>query len=156
MPRRQRERSTTIMSVNLTPAIDITFNLLIFFLVATTFKAAEGVLSSRVPSEQGLLEAVPLPISPVRIRLRQMGDGPEDYTLSIDHWRRSPESFRELTRILEALLDKPGFDEATPIVIMPDEDVCWDHVVGCFNAIRRVNWGVPNRPSFKNITFSGK
>jgi len=154
MPRRRRERSSSVMTVNLTPAIDITFNLLIFFLVATTFKAAEGILPSNVPTEQGVLAAVPLPVSPIKIRLRQVGAGPTDYTITVDHWRRSPETFGDLTVLLEQLADRPGFDRDTPIIIMPDIDVQWDHVVNCFNAIRRANMQKGPDHTYRNISFA--
>ena len=153
-PRKKRGRLTSVMTVNLTPAIDITFNLLIFFLVATTFKAAEGILPSEVPTEQGVLEATPLPVSPIRIRLTQIADGPSDYEIRIDNLRRSPNTFVELTAVLEGLIEKPGFDRDTPVILIPGSDVEWDHVVNCFNAVRRVNLGKGSELTFKNISFA--
>ncbi len=153
-PRKKRRGGSSVMTVNLTPAIDITFNLLIFFLVATTFKAAEGILPSEVPTDQGLLEATPLPISPITIRLRQIGDGPGDYKIAIDNWRRQPDTFLDLTRVLEGLLEKPGFDRETPVIILPHSGVQWDHVVNCFNAIRRVNLAKGPDHTFRNIGFA--
>lgn len=152
--RRKKKRRSAVMTVNLTPAIDITFNLLIFFLVATTFKAAEGILPSKVPIEQGVLQATPLPISPIKIRIEQIGDGPSDYRLTIDNWRRQPGTFLELTQVLEGLLGRPGFDNETPVVLIPQGDVQWDHVVNCFNAVRRVNLGKGREHLIQNITFA--
>ena len=152
--RRKKKQRSAVMTVNLTPAIDITFNLLIFFLVATTFKAAEGILPSKVPVEQGVLEATPLPISPIKIHIGQIGDGPSDYRLAIDNWRRQPDTFLELTQVLEGLLDRPGFDSETPVVLIPQGDVQWDHVVNCFNAVRRVNSGKGPEHLIRNITFA--
>ncbi len=153
-PRKKRQRNASVMSVNLTPAIDITFNLLIFFLVATTFKTAEGILPSEVPTDQGILDATPLPISPIKIRIHQIGEGPSDYRIAIDNWRRQPATFLDLTPLLEGLLDKPGFDQDTPVVVFPEGDVRWDHVVNCFNAIRRVNVGAGTDRFFRNIVFA--
>lgn len=152
--RRKKKRRSAVMTVNLTPAIDITFNLLIFFLVTTTFKAAEGILPSKVPVEQGVLQATPLPISPIKIHIGQIGDGPSDYRLTIDNWRRQPDTFLELTQVLEGLLDRPGFDNETPVVLIPQGDVQWDHVVNCFNAVRRVNLGKGPAYLIQNITFA--
>lgn len=159
-PRKKRARGDALMNVNLTPAIDITFNLLIFFVVATTFKAAEGVLRSETPAEQGVLEATPLPISPIRVRVRQTGPGYNDYRLKIDNRTVAPQSFLELTLMLEELQQMSGFDQETPVIIFAKDDTQWDLVVRCFNAIRRAN----NRPlpagqlstgePFKNITFA--
>lgn len=153
-PRKVRARGDSIMSVNLTPAIDITFNLLIFFVVATTFKATEGILHSTVPTEAGVLDTTPLPISPIKVRVRQLGDGPSDYSISIDNWRQAPAGFVDLTIVLEELQGRPGFDHDTPVIIFAADDVKWDHVVNCFNAIRRVNLRREGQRTFENISFA--
>ncbi len=155
-PRKRRRRRSSVMTVNLTPAIDITFNLLIFFLVATTFKAAEGILPTELPREQGVLEATPLPISPIKIRIGQVGDGPGDYTIRLENWRRQPITFVDLTAQLEAIIEKPGFDQDTPVILLPDRNVQWDHVVNCFNAVRRVNLHKGPDQTLKNISFIGR
>lgn len=145
------QRGST-MVVNLTPAIDITFLLLIFFIVSTRFASPEGILPSAVPSEQGVLEASPLPISPIRIRIAAVGN---NYTLSIDNWRNQPATFDELSGVLVALQRTPGFDETTPIIIFADDAVEWDHVANCFNAIHRV--GTDEDPAikpFEHISFA--
>jgi biopolymer transport protein ExbD len=137
-------------NVNLTPAIDVTFLLLIFFVVATRFAAPEGVLSTRMPQEQGVLETTPLPISPIRIRLTQISDG---YAVAVDNWRSQPGSFSELTTLLEDIQRRPGFDAETPVIIFAGDDVEWDHVTNCFNAVRRAHHaGVAGEP-FRHITF---
>ncbi|MCH8052958.1 MAG: hypothetical protein IH895_02770, partial [Planctomycetes bacterium] len=74
--------------------------------------------------------------------------------IAIDNWRRQPAAFLDLTPLLEGLLDKPGFDQDTPVVIFPEGDVRWDHVVNCFNAIRRVNIGTGPDRFFRNIVFA--
>ncbi|MCG3138413.1 MAG: hypothetical protein HJJLKODD_02277 [Phycisphaerae bacterium] len=153
-PRKKRAKEEASMSVNLTPAIDITFNLLIFFVVGTTFAKVEGLLPSALPSVEGVVQATPLPVSPIKIRLKQVGDGPGDYQLRIDQWRQPPESFEELTVILEDFLNKPGFNRDTPVIIYAEKKVRWNHVVNCFNAIRRVRWSLPGEEGFKNISFA--
>ncbi len=139
------------MVVNLTPAIDITFLLLIFFIVSTRFASPEGILPSAVPSEQGVLEAAPLPVSPIRIRIAAVGDS---YTLSIDNWRNQPATFDELAGVLAAVQRTPGFDELTPIVIFADDIVDWDHVANCFNAVRRVGINEADIKPFERISFA--
>lgn len=154
-PRKMRKRGGSgVIGINLVPAIDVTFNLLIFFVVATTFQAQEGMLPSVLPTEQGVLVSTPLPLSPIRVRIRQNGEDPTDYLITIDNWRRSPDSFPDLTRILEELSTKPGFDGDTPVVIFPQNDVQWDHVVNAFNAIRRANLDKGPQHTFKNISFA--
>jgi biopolymer transport protein ExbD len=116
--------------------IDLTFLLLIFFLVTTTFERAEGVLASELP-EVGAVPAVPLPISPIVIRLAQPGPGHEDFTIGIDRFENVPDSFDALPDYLRLIHRQPGFDKQTPVVIVAERNVRWDHVVSCWNAALR-------------------
>lgn len=137
-PRRRRRQSAqrTSIGINLAPMIDVTFLLLIFFLVTTTFERAEGLLTSNLPDVAGT-QAVPLPISPLVVRLAPTGPRHEDYTISIDSFENVPQRFRALPEFLRRIQDQPGFDKQTPVVIVADQDVRWDHLVGCWNAALR-------------------
>lgn len=137
--RRWRARFTArgvSIGVNLAPMIDVTFLLLIFFLVTTTFERAEGVLASDLP-EMGAVPAVPLPVSPIVIRLVQTGPGHDDFTITIDRFQEVPKDFDTLPDYLREIQQQPGFDVQTPVVIVSEHDVRWDHVVGCWNAALR-------------------
>ena len=59
--RRGRGGRETPIAVNLAPMIDVTFLLLIFFLVTTTFERAEGILTSDLPRSRGI-PTVALPV----------------------------------------------------------------------------------------------
>lgn len=124
------------IAVNLAPMIDVTFLLLIFFLVTTTFERAEGILASDLP-EAGQVQAVPLPISPIVIRLTQQGPGHDDYAIRIDRFENVPQDLEELPVFLRQIQQQPGFDKQTPVVIVAGNEVRWDHVVGCWNAALR-------------------
>lgn len=124
--------------------IDVTFLLLIFFLVTTTFGRAEGLLASKLPQDRGR-PVVALPISPIVVRLAQTGPGPRDCAISIDRFTREPANFGELVAVLREIRQAPGFDDQTPVVILPAQDVLWDHVVNCWNAALRAQC--------KNIAF---
>ena len=134
--RRGRERQGSPITLNLAPMIDVTFLLLIFFLVTTTFGRPEGILASDLPRDQGAV-SVSLPLSPIVIRVRQEGPGAEDYLIHIDHFNLLPRDFTELADVLRAIQQEPGFDEQTPVVIVPDGAVAWDHVVNAWNAALR-------------------
>jgi biopolymer transport protein ExbD len=55
---------------DLTPIIDIVFNLLIFFLCATRLRADEGVIRAHLPKTMGLTSATSTePLNDVRVRL---------------------------------------------------------------------------------------
>lgn len=143
--KRLHARGRTLpFSMNIAPMIDVTFLLLIFFLVTTTFEKAEGLLASQLPQDRGR-PAVALPVSPIVIQLDQIGPGEEDYQISLRNVQRIPVSFEELADILRMILDRPGFDTETPVVIQAGERVRWDHVVNAWNAAVRCE--------FANIAF---
>ncbi|MCB9850785.1 MAG: biopolymer transporter ExbD [Phycisphaerales bacterium] len=129
-------RSKSPLTLNLAPMIDVTFLLLIFFSVTTTFKRAEGYFAAKLPKDAGQT-TVALPISPVIVRVQQFGKGPGDYRLKLDNFLNTPATFDELTDFLLNVQKNPGFDEKTPVVIAAEPDVAWDHVVSCWNAAVR-------------------
>ena len=133
--RRRRESGATI-TLDFAPMIDVTFLLLIFFLVTTTFERAEGILDSQMPKDSGA-PAVALPLSPIVVRLSQLGETHDDFAISLDRFPQRPTTFSELTETIRAIHELPGFDRETPTVIVADNDVRWDHVVGCWNAALR-------------------
>ncbi|MCK4660077.1 MAG: biopolymer transporter ExbD [Phycisphaerae bacterium] len=136
----RRQRSSAL-SVNLTPMIDVTFLLLIFFLVTTTFEKPEGLFAANLPRDSGL-SSLALPISPIVVRLTAEGDG---CRICIDNFTRVPASFGDLADFLKNVQGNPGFDDQTPVVIIAEDTLAWDHVVGCWNAAVRA--------SCKNIAF---
>jgi biopolymer transport protein ExbD len=48
------------VKIDLTPMIDVTFLLMVFFLLGTRFKAPEGKLDAHMPNDRGVSEAIPL------------------------------------------------------------------------------------------------
>lgn len=134
--RRRYEPRGVAIAVNFAPMIDVTFLLLIFFLVTTTFERAEGILASRLPRDTPQ-PAVSLPLSPIVVRLQQVGPEHHDFDITIDHFQNAPNDFEELTGFIQQIHEQPGFDTKTPVVIVADHDVRWDHVVGCWNAALR-------------------
>jgi len=140
-----RRQPAGTISVALTPMIDITFNLLIFFLVATSFHGAEGVLRSRLPHARSAPKRAAVPISPVRLRIEQTGPGLDDYELRIDNIAWRSRSFDDLASALERILRLPGYDRQVPVILAPAEKVRWQHVVNAYNAALRAG--------FENIGF---
>ena len=126
------------IAVNFAPMIDVTFLLLIFFLVTTSFERAEGLLTGKMPADSSAA-AVPLPLSPIVIRLTQTGPGHDDFTIYVQSFDVSPAGFDELVGALRQIHERPGFDTETPVVIIAEDNVKWDHVVGCWNAALRAD-----------------
>ncbi|UCE58942.1 MAG: biopolymer transporter ExbD [Phycisphaerales bacterium] len=133
--RRRRPRGTRI-AVNFAPMIDVTFLLLIFFLVTTSFERAEGILAGKMPQESQA-PGVPLPLSPIVVRLEQLGVGHDEFVIGLDRFDSVPSGFAELTEAVRQIHQLDGFDRKTPLVIIAEDDVRWDHVVGCWNAALR-------------------
>lgn len=138
--RRRRARARGLpIAVHLAPMIDVAFLLLIFFLVTTTFERAEGLLASDLPDD-GRPPAVALPISPIVMRLAQTGQGHDDFLIKIDRFQNVPRTFGALADFLREVQSRPGFDEQTPVVIVADNQVRWDHVVNGWNAALRAGY----------------
>lgn len=135
---RRRLHRPTLIGINLAPMIDVTFLLLIFFLVTTTFERAEGILTSDLPDVSGA-QAVPLPLSPIVLRLTQTGPGHDEYAITIDGFDSAPKTTKDLSHFLREIQQQPGFDAQTPVVIVAQNEVRWDHIVACWNAALNAN-----------------
>ncbi len=114
----------------------MTFLLFSFVLVTSNFDRPEGVLASELPDPAGA-PAVALPFSPIVVRLSWIGPGEDDVSVRIDRFAETPRGVGELTGLLQGVQSQPGFDKETPVVIVADVDVRWDHVVACWNAALR-------------------
>ncbi len=136
--KRRRPHRPTSIGINLAPMIDVTFLLLIFFLVTTTFERAEGILTSDLPDVSGA-QAVPLPISPIVVRLTQTGTGHDEFAITLDGFDSAPQTTTDLSHFLQEIQQQPGFDAQTPVVIVAQNDVRWDHIVACWNAALNAN-----------------
>lgn len=134
--RRKHKPHRSAIRLNIAPMIDMTFLLLVFFLVTTRFARSEGMLSSKMPQDRGQV-GVPLPISPIVVRIKQVGEGVDDFAITLDNVDAFPATFTQLAQVLSEIQSRPGFDKETPVVIIPDEDVWWDHVVNAWNAALR-------------------
>ncbi len=147
-PRRQfRKPRPTPIALVLAPMVDMSFTFLIFFVATTRWELPEGVMTSQMPRWTGQgASAVPLPETPVIVRLSQKPGEADEYAIRIDRFTEAPTSFGELAAFLDKLQTTPGFDENTPVVIVASDEVRWDHVVSCWNAALRAEC--------KNIAFA--
>lgn len=147
--RKKRARPKAKMQPPLTPMIDVTFQLLLFFLLTFTFRQAEGQIPGSLPMESetdvisvvkkieiklipavgpgGLLTACVYEMSGANIQLK---------------------SAKELQQKLEARKAAlgAGAAETVPVIIEPRDDVAWRYVVEAWNAAVRLK--------FKNIGFA--
>lgn len=68
-----RRRSAEGDEMNMTPLIDVVFNLLVFFLVATSFQRVQRELQVSLPKAKAS-EAVSMDIQPVSVTVSQSGE----------------------------------------------------------------------------------
>lgn len=130
--------------LNIIPLVDVTFLLMIFFVIAGTFSRWEGVLSSRMfPSDP--TRAIPLPMTPVTIRLEPSGPKPEGFLLTVQGAANQPATFEELAGLLAELQKNPAYTREAPVVILSNPRVRWDHVVSAWNAAVRAG--------YRNVAF---
>ena len=71
--KRARLRESRAIQPPLTPMIDVTFQLLIFFLLACQFKVAEGVILAKLPTIAGPEQVAPLDVERIEILLTPAG-----------------------------------------------------------------------------------
>src|ERR1043165_760240 len=154
-PRRTRRRAR--VAVNLTSLIDVTFLLLIYFIMATSMTGGEEVYRVDLPAQEGAGRHDPFALDdePLRIIVHSTGLGPEMYRLQIDGPYPQPQTFEALHEFLAAkqvneanatsgsgALFRPDF----PIIIQPSRSTRWEHAMEAFNAAARAK--------YTNITFS--
>ena len=143
-PLRHYTPPSVLMTLSrLAPMIDLSFLLLIFFMTTTRFAPSEGLLTSGMPKYGGGVAGgptAPLPLSPIIVRLSVSGPDDADYVIRVDRFENPPTRLAGLPEFLRGIQQQPGFDADTPVVIVADDDVRWDHVVNCWNAAIRAGY----------------
>ena len=155
--RMRRSRAKPRLNVNLTSLIDVTFLLLIYFMVATSMSMGEEAYRMDLPDRsaagaQG--DPFSLDQEPLRIEVTSSGRNFDDYHLAIDGPYPQPKSFDELF----VYLRKSQINDANaggtvlfapdhPIVIQPRRGTRWEHAIEAFNAAARAR--------YINIPFGG-
>ncbi|MDG2030140.1 MAG: biopolymer transporter ExbD [Phycisphaerales bacterium] len=138
--------------LNITPMIDVVFQLLIYFLVATNFALGEQVFRLDLPDRGGVSsnrDPFELDEEPLRIRVRSSGEDGQVIALSIEGPYPQPEDLEDLENYLARSLERSGsalFMDDHPVVIVPGPDTRWEHVVATFNAAVRAG--------FRSVVFA--
>lgn len=119
-------KGRSLEALNLTPMIDMVFNLLIFFLVASQFAEEERELNVVLPSAS---EARPLVAKPREVFVNVDAEG----HFVVDRRRVELDE-------LEAILRRAAVDNPLnqTVYIRADKRVQFDHVVAVFNLCNKV------------------
>jgi len=133
--RYQRRGPARLMSLNLTPMIDVVFLLLFFFLTVSRFRGTEGMLPAQLPAEAPAV-STEIPRMPIQIRFLTSAATPSICRVTVDPFEdivAVPIEQLALT-LNEIRQSRPGFDADTPVHLLAGDDVQWDHVVNAYNA----------------------
>ncbi len=142
--RKQRGRAEAKLQPPLTPMIDVTFQLLLYFLLTINYRPSEGQIPGSLPLEVGVAVKIKIPLKPIRIVLQPRGPNRESVQYEVDNLPPT-DNANELYLSLMGRQKAIGSDEA-PVVIRARGDVRWKFVVEVFNAAVRAK--------FKNIGFA--
>ena len=127
--RETRGKSREKIQPPLTPMIDVTFQLLLFFLLTMSFREAEGQILGKLPDMGGGMESPPgLIDTRIDLAVKPAGNGAA-YEVGNVTINNDP---KELSQMLVAL--SRTYDiEKTTVVIGPSADVKWEYVLDAYN-----------------------
>ncbi len=138
--------------LSMAPMMDIMFNLLIFFLVTSTFQLPEGIFKARLPRNVGLESRLSVPTVPIRVFLQAKEQQVEIYLSCSISGNQAGQNisipdYQMLYETLEHLQGQPGFDSDSPVVLAGQDQVNWQEIIQAYNAAIRAG--------YTKIVFSG-
>ena len=143
-PRAKRGRDKARIGVPMTAMIDVTFQLLIYFILTTTFRQAEGQIPGTLPKAGTAGVANPEQLqTPIKITLHPIGEANEGVAYEISGEHEKIVDPKRLKAILAGRKASGG--AGSPVIINARRDVRWKYVVEVFNQV------VANE--FANIAF---
>lgn len=145
--RELRGRQPSLPPLNLTAMIDVTFQLLIYFLLAASFALGEELYRLDLPDRDARerRSAGASLEDPVFIRLAGSDERACTIAVEIDGFTQAPAD----AAALESLLRASAIDAANPtgtiartqpIVIVATPDTRWEHAVAAFDAAVRAGF----------------
>lgn len=154
--RKRKAANIRVAALNITSFLDMAFCLLTFLILSASFSEGEGVLGAKLPQGEG--QAAPDKLPPPEKELRILIS-----SVSLDSCRIMVEGLPEATpdfRTLTDQLDRLQFNERhpngvykadNPIVIKPDANAHWQHIVNAFNSAVAARY---TNVSFASLTES--
>ena len=139
-------------TLHLTSMMDVTFLLLIFFIVTASFASDEGSLRADLPIQSTTPAGFDVPVDPLIITLRadddgdihiRIGNSPQRY-IGVQVFYREVEGLQ-----FDAETNPTGvYERSYPIIIMPLKNVRWASAVDVYNACVKAR--------YENIIFAGE
>lgn len=150
---RRRKPRPMRLKINVTSLIDVTFLLLVYFMIATSFTASEEAYRTDIPNRAGAGAGDPFKLDqePLRITVTSTGLAPDMYRLRIEGPYAQPATFDDLYDFLSSRQVRPDttgglFERDHPIIIQPARTSRWEHAMEAFNAAARAR--------YTNVTFA--
>jgi biopolymer transport protein ExbD len=132
------------MGMNLTPLIDVTFLILVFFVCTAQVLERETLLRADLSEQVGsvAVDSLDLEEPPLRIEIRASSGR---RTIAIMAPLPQPKDAADLTNVLASRRygpENPGglFAADQPIELAPAADVSWERAVEVFNAVTRAGY----------------
>jgi biopolymer transport protein ExbD len=124
----------------MTPMIDVTFQLLLFFILTCEFRETEGMIPGTLPSKGIITQAASdtPPPDPIQIRVIPSANR-ESASYEMTGVSVAIGSVRELGLLLQQRQEQIGSREV-PVVIFPSQDVPWGFVVEAFNQAKKARF----------------
>jgi biopolymer transport protein ExbD len=133
--RKKRGQEQPKLQPPLTPMIDVTFQLLLYFVLTAQFREDEGQIPGSLPVQAGKQQESETPVKPVRINLQPYGEKYEFCRYEVDSQIFEGGTQAELEQFHVYLKGrKEHSDGKAPVFIRPRGDVKWKFVVEAFNA----------------------
>jgi biopolymer transport protein ExbD len=123
----------------LTPMIDVTFQLLIYFMVTATFRVAEGQIPGSLPTWAGNQQEVVVVEDTITVRVIPRGDFNQHVQYEVQGYQGDPISHpRELYEVLTQRAKELGAE--TPLVIEVHPRARWQYAVEAYNQVIRAGY----------------
>lgn len=132
------ERRTTV-DMNMTPMIDVVFQLLIFFVWTTGFQVPEQILPSRLSAVSGTAAQDPSEAPPPErdfddVVVRILWDG------AVPSWRVNHVPLASLNEVGDRLQTVSSISPDVPVILHPDPAVPMADVVDVYDLARRAGF----------------
>ena len=146
-PRKARKHKTSIRvaALNITSMMDLVLNLLLFFVLSSSFALTEGSMPATLPTGgpgEGpgapVAEELKAPKDPIIISLHKLGS--DRALIQIEGTNKAVQNSDELFKMLEQYHADGIYMLDNPITIKPDSSATWNQVVDTFNAVIRARY----------------
>ncbi len=137
--RKKAGREKAKLEPPLTPMIDVTFQLLIYFMVTATFRVAEGQIPGSLPTWAGDQQQVVVETETITVRVTPRGNFNEHVMYEVQGYEGDPISHpRELYEVLKKRSEDLGAE--TPLVIEVHPRARWQYAVEAYNQVIRADY----------------